>query len=81
MQLINDIHVRDQIGVCLQYTSYLIPELKGSGFGLDGVDAFCQVFISDNQSKILQEIRKQLSSELSIGYFGALTVGLMCIIK
>jgi hypothetical protein len=77
MQIISNPKIRDQIDACLVYTSNLVPELQQSKLGIENIDAFCQIFISENRSQITEEIRNRLDGELSIGYFAVLSTGLM----
>ncbi len=80
MHLVSDDMVREQIEVSLEAARQLIPELSDQGLNLETVDAFCQVLITERRESILETIREELSSELSIAYFGAIVAGILSLV-
>ena len=77
MKLIFDQSIREQIESSLMLARELIPELAQQNMDLEGVDAFCEVLITESRFTIMDTVRKYASSELSIAYFGVLTTGML----
>lgn len=75
--IINDA-VRKNIEISLELAQFL-PELNNQNLKLETIDAFCQVLIIENQENIQKIIAKELSEEVSVAHFGAMTCGFLSI--
>jgi len=75
MSLIADTTVRLQIEATLQEIQAALPEVRSEGLDIAAVDQFARTWIEQSRTQCLESSRPLLEPEISISYFGVLTLG------
>jgi hypothetical protein len=80
MCLIRDTDVRNGIDRSLQAIRLSVDTLSGQGFNLPAVDACASELMAKHAPRTAKRARSILEPELSIAYFGTLTLGMTSVV-